>query len=160
MPVKKVVFFLCMLLVESKSVFKSTDSEQSHTSDQTTIRTPEGLVTTSNTPPASQERDKRYVLEPWIIYDSAEKELFKRSAEERDWYTNYEAVRDNLLLSFLRSKRSLQTGKVDVKRDLKNNVAEMKALKEKVSSESKNVHRRSIDTYTGGIVFDPYMGRF
>lgn len=138
--------------MESKSVLKN----YSDTSEETTVTIPKDLGLRGKTSKGTNDRSRRSVLEPWIIYDSAERELYKRSAEERDWFLNYKAIQKNLVLPFLRSKRSLNTPNVDDYQETSHTESSGK----KLQGKGHVIRRRSADTFTGGIMFDPYMGRF
>lgn len=72
---------MCFLLVESKSVLKNNDrDDHSKITEEKRVTVPVNL----NNREKTNERSKRSVLEPWVLFDSDERELFKRSAEERD----------------------------------------------------------------------------
>lgn len=103
MILNRVILLLCFLLVESKSVLKNKDraDDGSKITEEPTVTVPVNLNNGENT----NERSRRSVLEPWILFDSDERELFKRSAEERDWFSNYKSVQKNFLLSYLRIRR-------------------------------------------------------
>lgn len=121
---KKVIFLLCILVVESKSVLKKEQRDYVEITEENTITVPKY----DSKKEESKERFRRSVLEPWILFDSDERELYKRSAEERDWFSNYKAIQKNLVLSFLRQKRSI--GKEDLETN-NDDVLVQKAPKEK-----------------------------
>lgn len=146
MLIKQAIFLLCILLVECKSVAKNDDSEHHEIPEEKTAS--EEVV--------NEERPKRAILEPWLIYDSVERELYKRSAEERDWHANYKAVQRNLLLSFLRNRRNVQNLNADSNADTSG--------KEINTNGKHGLNKRQVgyfgaDRFTGGNMFDPYMGR-
>lgn len=141
-----VVLFLCILLTECKSV-PMEDSSALNIPVSGTVSVPEDHTEIPNEP---IERYRRDVLEPWIIYDSAEREIFKRSADENDWFTNYKTDSKKIQQNFLRSRRSPETLNMNLN------------IENQAGDTRKKPHlkvRRSADTYTGGLVFDPYMGR-
>lgn len=146
----RVIFLLCILLVESKSVLKIDESDHTDISEEKTVTVPKNVEEDK-----TNVRSRRAVLEPWVIFDSDERELFKRSTEERDWFKNYKAVQRNLVLSFLRDKRSVGDENEDAgESDDKKGASKPQLPKGHV------LKRRSLNTFAGGMRFDPYLGRF
>lgn len=145
----RVIFLLCILLVESKSVLKIDETDHTDISEETTVTVPKNVEDEE-----TNVRSRRAVLEPWILFDSDERELFKRSTEERDWFKNYKAVQRNLVLSFLRDKRSVGDENVDGGESGDNNDLSKPELKR------HHLDLRSLNSFTGGMRFDQYMGRF
>lgn len=145
----RVIFLLCILLVESKSVLKVDETDHTDISEETTVTVPKNVEDEE-----TNARSRRAVLEPWILFDSDERELFKRSTEERDWFKNYKAVQRNLVLSFLRDKRSVGNENVESDESSDNNELSLPELKR------RHLDRRSVNSFTGGMGFDQYMGRF
>lgn len=141
---KRVIFLLCLLLVESRSLLKNNErDDHSDISEEKTLTVPANLSNGEKT----NERLRRSVLEPWILFDSDERELFKRSAEERDWFSNYKAVEKNFLLSFLRIRRDTRNANVN--------------MNPSDSTEKFNPRRkRQLNTLTGGEKSELYMERF